>query len=157
MANRGTAAASSPDTTSDAATEPDYELVTNARMLGQAPSLRKEAVTVPEWMTTNGKTVRLMVWELTALDYADFIEEGREYKDGAMVSYDSRGEDVRFLAWCVRDQNNNRLWPKSPEAFPVLGSLGRTTLNVLMAAANRANKSREASTGGNSSGAPNGS
>lgn len=157
MANRGTAAASSPDTTSDAAPELDFELVTSARMLGQAPSLRKEAVTVPEWMTTNGKAARLMVWELTALDYADFIEEGRTYKEGVMVSYDSRGEDVRFLAWCVRDQNNNRLWPKSVDAFPVLGSLGRTTLNVLMAAANRANKSREASTGGNSSGAPNGS
>lgn len=149
MANRGTAA-NGPSTTDD--DELDFELVTSARMLGQAPPLRKEAVTVPEWKTTNDKVVRLMVWELTALDYSDFIEEGRTYgKDGALVAYDSRTEDVRFLAWCVRDQNNNRLWPKSAEAIPVLGSLGRTTLNVLMAAANRANKSREASTGGNSS------
>jgi len=145
---RGTAAASSTDTDDDG--ELDFELVTSARQLAAAPPLRREAVTVPEWMTTSGKTARLMVWELTALDYGDFIEEGRTYKDGAIVSYDSRREDVRFLAWCVRDQHNNRLWAKSEEAFPVLGQLGRTTLNVLMAAANRCNQAKAASTGGNS-------
>jgi hypothetical protein len=150
MANRGTAAASSPDTLSADAPEPDYELVTSARQLSTAPPLRKEAVTVPEWMTTSGKVARLMVWELTALDYGDFIEEGRTYKDGAVIAYDSRTEDVRFLAWCVRDQHNNRLWPKTAEAVPVLGQLGRTTLNVLMAAANRCNQAKAASTGGNS-------
>lgn len=151
MANRGTAAASSPDTLSDAAPEPDYELVTSARQLSTAPPLRKEAVTVPEWQTTSGRIARLMVWELTALDYSDFMEEGRTYKDGVVVSYDARREDLRFLAWCVRDQHNNRIWPKSEEAFPTLGPLGRTTLNVLMAAANRVNSAKAASTGGNSS------
>ena len=157
MANRGTAAASSPDTTSADAPELDFELVTSPRQLAAAPPLRKEAVTVPEWMTTSGKIARLMVWELTALDHADFIEEGRTYKDGAVVAYDTRREDLRFLAWCVRDQNNNRLWPRSEEAFPTLGPLGRTTLNVLMAAANRVNSAKVASSGGNSSAAPSGS
>jgi hypothetical protein len=148
MATRGTAANGPSTTTED---ELDFELVTSPRQLGSAPALRKEAVTVTGWLTASGKAARLMVWELTALDYSDFIEEGRTYKDGALVAYDSRTEDVRFLAWCIRDQNNNRLWPRSVEAEQVLGSLGRTTLNVLMAAANRVNRSREASTGGNSS------
>lgn len=147
MASRGTAA-NGPSTTD--ADELDFELVTNARQLAAAPPLRNEAVVVPEWMTTSGKVARLMVWELTALDYADFMEEGRTYKDGVVVSYDARREDLRFLAWCVRDQHNNRIWAKSEEAFPVLGPLGRTTLNVLMSAANRVNSAKAASTGGNS-------
>lgn len=147
MANRGTAA-NGPSPTTDG--EPEFELVTSARMLAGAPPLRKEAVTVPEWMTTSGKVARLMVWELTALDYGDFIEEGRTYKDGTIVAYDTRREDLRFLAWCVRDQHGNRLWPKSEDAFPVLGQLGRTTLNVLMQAANQVNRSKAASNGGNS-------
>jgi hypothetical protein len=146
VANRGTAA-NGPDTNDD---EPDFELVTSARQLGAAPPLRKEAVTVDGWFTPSGKLVRLTVFELTAMEYGEFIEEGRTYKDGAIVAYDSKGEDIRFLAWCVRDPNNNRLWPKSADAVPVLGSLGRTTLNVLMAAANRVNRSREGSSGGNS-------
>lgn len=150
MANRGTAANGPSPTTDDG--EPEFELVTSARMLAAAPPLRREAVTVPEWMTTSGKVARLMVFELTALDYGDFIEEGRTYnKDGAVIAYDSRREDLRFLAWCVRDQHNNRLWPKSEDAFPVLGQLGRTTLNVLMSAANRCNRAKVASSEGNSS------
>lgn len=131
--------------------EPEFELVTSARQLTSAPPLRTETVTIDEWRTASGKAARFMLWELTAADYADFLESGRIYDgDGQFKRYDQKGEDIRYLAWTARDPNNNRLWPKIADAAAVLGTLGKATLNVLLNAANRCNAPKDAATAKNS-------
>jgi hypothetical protein len=131
--------------------EIEFELVTSVRQLAAPPPLRHEAVTLDEWKTANGRAARFMLWELTALDYADFYEEGRIYRDGVITGYDAKAEDIRFLAYTIRDQHNNRLWTKVADARAQLGNLGKASLNVLLNAANRCNAPKESSAEGNSS------
>jgi hypothetical protein len=130
--------------------EPDFELITSARMLGSGPPLRSEMVTIDAWKTASGKSARFALWELTAAEYSEFMEEGRNYKDGVLLGYDHAGEDFRFLAWTMRDQNNNRLRQKTADAKAILGTIGKASLNVLLNAANRCNAPVEASAKGNS-------
>lgn len=135
----------------EVAEELDFELVTSARQLGPPPALRKEPVTVADWKTTSGKAARFLVWELTAADYSDFVESGRSYNpDGSLKRYDNSTEDVRFLAATLRDQHGNRLWSKTEDAKAQLGKLGKGSINLLMAAANRMNSPKEAAKAGNS-------
>lgn len=146
--SRGTAADTSTPDPPDP--EGDYELVTSARQLGPPPALRSEAVILHDWKTASGKSARLMLWELTAGDYAAFMEEGRVYKDGAFVKYDQQDEDIRFLSWAIRDQHGNRLWHDTASARAVLGGIGKATLNVMLNAGNRCNAPKDAGAEGNS-------
>lgn len=123
----------------DEGDELDFELVTSSRMLAPAPALRKEAVTIKDWPTISGKAARFLLWELTAADYADFLESGRVYKDGVLRRYDTKDEDFRFLSWTTRDANNNRIWPSLEAAKLQLGAIGKSSMNLLMSAANRIN------------------
>lgn len=135
--------------------EPDFELVTSARMLAPAPDLRKEIVEVDEWLLTNGKKARFMVWELTASEWAEFMESGRVYtKDGVFKRYDNKGEDMRFLSHTIRDQHRNRIWPTHDAADGQLGQLGRINLLKLLNAANLVNTPKAASAEGNSEETP---
>lgn len=129
--------------------ELDFELVVSARQLAAPPPLRKEMVTLDEWKTSSGKAARFMVWELTALDYGEFYDEGRIYDDKQIVGYDAKSEDIRFLAYCLRDQHNNRIWPNVADARAALGGLGKASLNVLLNAANRCNAPKDESAEGN--------
>lgn len=130
--------------------ELDFELVVSSRQLAAPPPLRKEMVTLDEWKTASGKSARFMLWELSALDYADFYDEGRIYEDKQIVGYDAKAEDIRFLAYCIRDQHNNRVWNSLSDARAALGGLGKASLNVLLNAANRCNAPKESSAEGNS-------
>lgn len=133
--------------------EQEFELVTSARQLGAPPVLRKETVDIPDWPTASGKGARFMLWELTASDWADFMESGRVYsKDNTLLRYDTREEDMRFLAWTIRDQHGNRIWPKVSDAAGALGLVGKATINVLLTAANKVNSAKTGSAEGNSSG-----
>lgn len=138
---------SKPTDTSD---ELDFELVTSSRQLGAPPPLRKEMVTLDEWKTASGKSARFITWELTALDYAEFYEDGRVYVEKQIVGYDAKGEDIRFLSYCIRDQHNNRIWTSVADARAALGGLGKASLNVLLNAANRCNAPKAESAEGNS-------
>lgn len=129
---------------SEHADEDDFELITNAHMLAPAPPLRKEGVTLKEWPTTSGKAARFLEWELTALEYAEFLESGRVYRDGILKRYDTKDEDFRFLSFTTRDQHNNRIWPTFEAAKLQLGAVGKSSINALMAAANRVNGARSA-------------
>lgn len=133
----------------NAENEPDeveFELITNVRQLAPPPPLRKESVDVEEWPTTSGKAARFLVWELTAADWAACVESGWTYgKDGSRQKYDQETADIRYLSWVIRDQNGHRLWSKAEDAKPVLGQLGRSTIEYLVAAGNRMNSAREAS------------
>lgn len=132
-------------------TEQEYELVTSSRMLGTPPALRKEEVKLPEWPTVSGKGARFLLWEMTASDWADFMESGRQYsKDGTLLRYDTREEDIRFLAWTIRDQHGNRIWPKVSDAAAQLGQVGKATVNILLNAANKVNSANPRSAEGNS-------
>jgi hypothetical protein len=128
----------------------DFELVTSARQLAAPPPLRKEKVTLEEWKTTSGKPARFLLWELTAAQWAEFMESGRVYKDGVFKRYDTKDEDLRFLAYTVRDQNGNRIWNTVDAAKGQLGHLGKASLNVLLNAANTVNSAKEAAEEGNS-------
>lgn len=135
--------------------EPAFELVTSARQLAPAPELRKEIVTVTEWLTTSGKPARFMVWELTGSEWAEFMESGRVYtKEGAFKRYDNKDEDMRFLAHTIRDQHRNRIWPTVDAASGQLGHLGRTSLLQFLNAANLVNSPKAASAEGNSEETP---
>lgn len=134
--------------------ELDFELVTSARMLAPAPSLRHEKVILKEWLTTSGKPACFLVWEQTAADYAEFLESGRVYKDGVLRRYDTKDEDFRFLSYVIRDSHNNRLWHSFEAAKLQLGAIGKSSLGVLMAAANRVNNERPGSAEGNSETTP---
>lgn len=139
------------------ADELEFELVTSIRQLAAAPSLRKEPVTLADWKTVSGKAARFLVWELTAADYAEFLESGRIYKDGVLKRYETKTEDVRFLAFTIRDQHGNRLWNTTEAANAQLGNLGKATLNLLLNAANAVNTASPASAEGNSEETPSGS
>ena len=128
----------------------DFELITSARQLAPAPALRQEAVTLEDWPTTSGKKPRLLEWELSAGEHADFVESGRVYKGGVFQRYENRGEDIRFLAYTTRDQHGNRIWPTIEAAKATLEPLGRGTLLLLINAANRVNNEKPASAEGNS-------
>lgn len=129
----------------------DFELVTSARQLAPPPPLRREPVTLEDWKTVSGKSARFLVWELTAGDWATFMESGRTYnKDGAFKSYDTQGEDIRFVAFTARDQHGNRLWNRVEDAKAQLEPLGKATLNLLLEAANKVNSAKPASAEGNS-------
>jgi hypothetical protein len=126
-------------------TEVEYELITSARQLASPPALRKEEVKVPDWPTTSGKGARFLVWEMTAADWAEFMEAGRVYsKEGNFLRYDTKDEDMRFLAYSIRDQHGNRIWPTVPAASGVLGSVGKAVVNLLLTAANKVNRARSA-------------
>lgn len=130
--------------------ELEFELITSARQLAAPPKLRHVIVSVPEWLTTSGKAAKFMVWENSASDYAEFLESGWTYKDGLRTRYDSKDEDVRFLAHTLRDQHGNRLWNKVADAKAVLGQLGKGTLNTLLTEATRLNSAKEQGKEGNS-------
>jgi len=129
--------------------EDEFELITNFKQLAAPPELRKEAVTVSEWKTKSGKAARFLLWELTASDYADFLESGWTYnKDGSRKRYDNKTEDFRFLGYVIRDASGNRIFNTTEAASTQLGGLGKATLNLLMGTANKVNMARD--TEGNS-------
>jgi|SRR5882757_1194910 len=139
---------------SDADDDLDFELVTSSKQLAAPPPLRHEKVTVADWKTQSGKAARFLVWELTAAAYADFLESGRIYKDGALKRYDVKDEDVRLLAFTVCDQHGNRLWGTVESAQAQLGGLGKASLNLLLNAANAVNSAKSVDTEGNSDRTP---
>lgn len=133
----------------------DFELVTSTRQLAPPPDLRKEKVTVTDWLTVSGKPARFLAWELTASDYAEFVESGWSYtKEGVRKRYDNATEDIRFLAFTLRDQHGNRLWPTVDAAKGQLGHLGKASVNLLLNASNAVNSGKSASSEGNSEGTP---
>jgi hypothetical protein len=133
------------------AEEIDFEIVTNVRMLAPPPALRHEPITLKDWKTTSGKKARFLVWELTAADHADWIESGRVYtKDGVFKRFDNKDNDIRFLAYVLRDPHGNRLWHTVETAKAVLGSIGRSDIEALLEVANKMNSAKDGATEGNS-------
>lgn len=129
-------------------------LITSVRELGPPPPLRKEVVVITEWKTTSGDPAKFLVWELTAADYAEYVESGWVYRDGQRQRYDNKDEDIRLLAFVIRDQHGNRLWHTVESAKAQLGQLGKASLNLLLNAASRANSAKESVAEGNSEGTP---
>lgn len=127
----------------------EFELVTNVRQLAAAPPLRKEMVDIVEWKTQSGKTARFLVSELTAGDWAEFLESGRIHKKDGSQRYDSKDEDFRLLAYTIRDPHGNRIWHKVEDARAQLSPLGRAILQLLLNAANRVNSAKDESAEGN--------
>lgn len=142
------------DETAPAVEDDDVELISSARQLGDAPELDFEPVIVPSWKTRSSKKAKFLVWELGGDDFAEFMEEGRIYKDGVIVGYDKKNEDMRFLSWTIRDAHNNRIWPTFEAAKLQLSPLGKAKQNLLIAAANRMNSGDPASAEGNSEKTP---
>lgn len=132
------------------AEELDFELVTNARMLGNPPPLRKEAVTVPDWPTQSGKAARFLAWEMTANEFGEYQDAGWVYKNGVRTRFNDKDTDIRFLSYTLRDQHGHRLWGKLADAQAQLGKLGKSSLGALVAASNRVNSPKDEGTEGNS-------
>jgi hypothetical protein len=132
----------------------DFEIVTSARQLGPPPALRRELVVLPEIRTTSGKATALYEYELSAKDFSAYQETSRVYVAGEFRSVTFKDEEIRFLAFTTRDENGNRLWHSTDAAIAQLGMYGRTSLQKLVAAANRVNSASVSSAEGNSGETP---
>lgn len=130
--------------------ELDFELITNFKQLAPPPPLRKEKVVLADVKTVRGKPAGFFCWELSALDYSEFQETTRVYVNGSLDSISLKNEDMKYLAYTVRDANNNRIWNTVEEAIAQLGQFGRSVTNQLVAASNRVNSSNYTSAEGNS-------
>jgi hypothetical protein len=135
----------------------DFEILTNANQLAPPPPLRVEEVVLPGVKLKNGKAAKVFCHELTALEYDEFQDTGRVYdKTGALVSANIRNEDLRFLAFTVRDHHGNRIWHTVEACKAQLGQYGKSVTSRLMVAANKANFG-DADAEGNSDGSSGGS
>lgn len=132
----------------------DFELITSSAQLGASPKLRMKEVKVREWPTASGKGAKFLAWEMSAGEYRSFLDSGWTYKDGVRQSYDDAGEQLRFVAFGIRDQHGNRIWPTVDAAKAQLDPLGRPTLMLLLNAINEVNSARKVATEGNSEGTP---
>lgn len=133
----------------------DFELVTNANQLAPPPPLARERVILPGWKTTSGKAVGFFVYELTALEFGEFQDSTRVYDGGAFTGITLKNEDLKLLAFTVRDANGNRLWNTTESAVAQLGRFGQASINLLVAASSRMNqKADRASAEGNSEPTP---
>ena len=138
----------------------DFEIVTTASQLGPPPALRRERVVLVDWKTVSGRAAAFYVYEMSALQYGEYQECLRIYKDGELSSIDLRNDELKFLAFTIRDPNGNRLWPTTSAAVAQLGSYGKADINLLLAASNRMNANTRKAVEraeGNSEGARNGS
>jgi len=73
------------------------------------------------------------------LEYGEFQDSSRVYKDGEHVGNSAKNEDLRFLAFTLRDGNGNRLWSNLEDAKSQLGKYGKSVTSKLMVASNKAN------------------
>lgn len=137
----------------------DFELVTNANQLAPPPPLTRERVVLPDWKTTSGKAVGFLAWELTALEWGEFQETSRVYRNGDFAGISLVNEDLRYLSFTLRDANGNRLWSTPEAAVAQLGCYGKASITLLVAASNRVNSKNadQASAEGNSEPTPTGS
>lgn len=122
----------------------EFEFISSARQLGPPPKLRTKLVDVPDWVTPKGKGARFLVSEVTQGDYVDYVESGRTY-EGNVARYSAADDDVRLLAFTVRDKNGNRIWPTIEAAKAQLNPVGKSCLNLLLNAANEINTPKPAS------------
>lgn len=122
----------------------DFELVTSARQVKKPPKLRKERVPLPELQQA------FLVWEQSQGDYSDFQDTTRIYENGFLKGVNLKDEDLKYLAYCLRDPDNNRLWPNVDEAVAQLRPYGKSIINKLLAAANKVNAANSASAEKNS-------
>lgn len=135
----------------------DFELVTNANQLAPPPPLARERVILPGWKTTSGKAVGFWVSELTALEFGEFQDSTRIYDGGRFTGITLKNEDLKLLAFTVRDGNGNRLWHTTESAVAQLGRFGQASIDLLVAASSRMNQRKnedQASAEGNSAPTP---
>jgi hypothetical protein len=141
---------------SDVDEDLEFELITSPRQLGPPPALRKKVVTLKDWPTTSGKPARVTLSELTASDYDALIRAGWLFNpDGSRKRYLAEDQDIRLVAWSAVDPHGNRLWPTVEAAQVQLRPLGRSTLDLLLNAANEVNTVKAEDAEGNSGGTTN--
>lgn len=133
----------------------DFELVTNANQLAPPPPLNRERVILPDWRTSTGKVAAVWVYELTALEFGQYQNSLRVYTDGRFVGINLEHDDLKLLAYTVRDGNGNRLWNTAQAVIDKLGQYGQASIDLLTAASNRVQKKQDpASAEGNSAETP---
>ena len=133
----------------------DFPLIQSAHQLGKPPELRKEEVKFPDWERADGgRGVKFLEWELTGGEWAEMVDSGWTYKDGRRDEYNSKDEDVRFLAHTTRDQRRTRIWLTVEDAKAALRDLGKADMKRLADAANKANSVKPGSAEKNSETTP---
>lgn len=117
----------------------DAELVINPKMLRKATRRKPEEVILDEEYTESGAHPKFLVWALTGADYNLYQDSLRVYENGYQVGVDVVHDDLKFLAFCIRDAYNNRLWEDLDEAIAFLGEYEKSSQLKLLAAAQRMN------------------
>lgn len=134
----------------------DFELILNPNQLAAPPAMQTETVILKDWKTQSGKAAGFKVWELTASDYDTLIRSGWTFNpDGTRKQYSQDDQEIRLLAFCVRDPSGHRLWKTVEDAAKQLRPLGKATFDQLVLAANRVNSVKIEDSEGNSDGTPN--
>lgn len=118
----------------------EYAVLTNAGQLAEPEPLNKELVVVPGWKNRKGNQVAVWVWELSAAEHGEYAVSDRVFdENGQVVRFKRTGHDLRFLSYCIRDANGNRIWNTLEKAEAELGRRGKSAINKLTAVANKLN------------------
>lgn len=115
-------------------------VLTSASQLPKAPKLRRKLVSLPELPDDKGEPTDVWVSELTAALYEAWRESGRVYVNGELSSVTLKDNDARFLAFTVRDPQNNRIWATPEDAVAQLNEYGRGIIAKLVMESNKVNE-----------------
>lgn len=125
---------------STAASEVDYEIVSNAGQTGAPPKLRNELIVFPEWLNPRKKANAFLLWELSTDEHSEFERSDKVYDEfGQVVKIKDISYAVRWLAYTVRDGDGNRVYPTLDAAQAALGGVPKSITNRMIALANEQN------------------
>jgi hypothetical protein len=127
----------------------DYDFVTTAREFGTPPELPWENVKLPEIK----KKVRISA--LSAADFSDLQDANRVYnRAGEHVGWDYSNEDIKLLAFALRDGSGNRLFQTVESAVATLEHWPLSSIKRMVTAANKVTNSDPVSAEKNSEETP---
>jgi hypothetical protein len=118
-----------------------FAVVSSISQFGEPPPLRRELVLLPELpKDVEGNTLAVYEYELNTGEHGQYDISDRVFDEfGQVVRVKQGGRDVRFLAYCTRDADGNRIFQTLDQAEATLNRWGKSITNKMLQAANKAN------------------
>lgn len=114
-------------------------LIVSSRLLPSPPKLRHKDVELEEWLTESGEIPVFRVCEMSAAEYAECVDAAWVYKDNMRFKVNEVDSDFRLLSFVLRDDGGTRLWHNIADVKAYFGKAGRSTVALLVQAANEMN------------------
>lgn len=116
-------------------------IVSSITQFPEPPPLRRELVLLSELpKDSEGNTLAVYEYELNTGEHGEFDISDRIFDEfGQVVRVKRGGRDVRFLAYCTRDGDGNRVFHTLEQAEATLNRWGKSITNRMLQAANKAN------------------